>query len=43
MKIKTKTLSYEEVASLPSWEHEKPVKPSRLLAGIARMALGGGA
>lgn len=41
MKIKTKSLSYEEVASLPSWEHEKPGKPSRLLAGIARMALKG--
>ena len=41
MKIKTKTLSYEEVMKLPSWEHKRPKKPSRLLAGIGRIALGG--
>ena len=41
MKIKTKTLDYEQVMSLPSWEHKKPKKPSRLLAGVARIALGG--
>lgn len=39
MKIKTEKRSYEEVCKLPSWEHEKPRKPSRLLAGVARMAL----
>lgn len=36
MKIKTKILSYDEVMALPSWEHKKPKKPSKLLAGIAR-------
>ncbi|MBO4680972.1 MAG: hypothetical protein J5623_03640 [Clostridiales bacterium] len=41
MKIKTKNLSYDEVMSLPSWEHKKPKKPSKLLAGVARMLLGG--
>ena len=41
MKIKTKHLSYDEVMSLPSWEHKKPKKPSKLLAGVARIALGG--
>ena len=41
MKIKTESLSYDEVNSLPSWEHKKPKKPSRVLAGIARMALAG--
>ena len=41
MKIKTKTMSYEEVMALPSWEHKKPKKPSKLLAGVARMLLGG--
>lgn len=41
MKIKTKTISYEEAMSLPSWEHKKPKKPSKLLAGVARIALGG--
>ncbi|MCR5060104.1 MAG: hypothetical protein K6A80_03615 [Saccharofermentans sp.] len=37
MKIKTKTLSYEQVMALPSWEHKKPKKPSKLLAAVARM------
>jgi len=41
MKIKTVNRSYEEVAALPSWEHKKPKKPSKLLAGIARLALKG--
>ena len=41
MKIKTKTLDYEQVMKLPSWEHEKPKKPSKLLEGIGRIALGG--
>ena len=41
MKIKTKTINYDEVMKLPSWEHRRPRKPSRLLAGIARLALGG--
>ena len=41
MKIKTKTLSYDEVAKLPSWEHKKPRKPSRFLEGIARIVIGG--
>lgn len=39
MKIKTKALTYEEVSRLPSWERKKPKKPSRLLAGVARLAL----
>lgn len=37
MKIKTKSLTYEQAMSLPSWKHEKPRKPSKLLAGVARM------
>ena len=41
MQIKTKTLDYDQVMRLPSWEHRKPKKPSRLLAGIARAGLGG--
>lgn len=41
MQIKTKTLDYDQVMRLPSWEHKKPKKPSRLLAGIARAGLGG--
>ena len=41
MKIKTKNLSYDEVAKLPSWEHKKPRKPSRFLEGIARIVIGG--
>lgn len=41
MKIKTKLMSHDEVASLRSWEHKKPRKPSKILAGIARIALGG--
>lgn len=41
MKIKTKHISYDEAMSLPSWEHKLPKKPSKLLAGIARIGLGG--
>ncbi len=41
MKIKTKTLSYDKVQKLPSWEHKKPKKPSKLLANVARIATGG--
>lgn len=41
MKIKTKTLSYDEVSALPPAEHIKPHKPSGLLAGIARLLLAG--
>ena len=41
MKIKTKNLSYEEVMALPSWEHKKPKKPSKLLAFVARTGLKG--
>lgn len=41
MKIKTKNLSYDEVMALPCAEHKKPHKPSKLLAGVARIALGG--
>ena len=41
MKIKTKKLSYDEVMALPRPEHEKPKKPSKLLAAVARIALKG--
>lgn len=41
MKIKVKTMSYDEVMNLPSWEHRKPRKPSALLASVARMGLKG--
>ena len=41
MKIKTKTLTYDEVMKLPSWEHKKPKKPSKLLAFVARTGLKG--
>ena len=41
MKIKTENLTYDEVAGLPSWKHVKPRKPSKVLAGIARIALKG--
>ena len=41
MKIKIKTLSYDEVMALPVAEHQKPRKPSKLLAGVARLASGG--
>ena len=41
MKIKTVELSYEEVEGLPSWEHRKPKRPSKLLAAVARIAFRG--
>ena len=41
MKIKTKTITYEQAMALPSWEHKKPKKPSALLAGVARLLLNG--
>ena len=41
MKIKTKNLTYDEVKNLPSWEHKKPRKPSKVLAWVARMGLKG--
>ena len=41
MKIKTKTITYEEAMALPSWGHKKPKKPSALLAGVARLLLNG--
>ncbi|MBO4515838.1 MAG: hypothetical protein J5721_09235 [Lachnospiraceae bacterium] len=41
MKIKTERRSYEEVAGLPSWEHKKPKKPSKVLAAVARTGLQG--
>ena len=37
MKIKTKTLSIEQINALPSWEHKKPKKPSRALAGLCHL------
>ena len=41
MKIKTENRSYDEVVSLPSWEHKKPKKPSKILAGVAHAGLKG--
>ena len=38
MKIKTRELSYEEVLKLPRLKHRNPLKPSRLLATIVRIA-----
>ena len=38
MKIKTRELSYEEVLKLPRLTHRNPLKPSRLLATIVRIA-----
>ncbi|MBR2523911.1 MAG: hypothetical protein IKE53_05675 [Clostridiales bacterium] len=38
MKIKTRTISYDEAMALPSWEQVRPKKPSKLLAGICRLA-----
>lgn len=38
MKIKTKTLPYEEVVRLPRPEHRKPCKPNALLRAGARAA-----
>lgn len=41
LKIKTKSMDYEEVKKLPSWEHRDPKKPSALLAAVARLGLSG--
>ncbi len=41
MKIKTIIKTYDEVMALPSWEHKKPKKPSKLLAFVARTGLKG--
>ncbi len=41
MKIKIVNKSYAEVKTLPSLEHKKPKKPSKLLATVARMGLQG--
>lgn len=38
MKIKTKRLSYDEVATLPRPEHKPPKKPNFLLSSIIRLA-----
>ncbi len=38
MKIKTRELSYEEVLKLPRLKHKKPMKPSRVLATVVRLA-----
>lgn len=38
MKIKTKDLSYEEVAALPRVTHKLPRKPSRILHTVMRLA-----
>lgn len=38
MKINTRTLPYEEVLKLPRLKHKKPLKPSRLLATVVRIA-----
>ena len=38
MKIKCKNLDYDSVMKLPSWEHQKPKKPSRLLSWVCRAA-----
>ncbi len=41
MKIKTRCADYDKVMDLPSWEHKKPKKPSKVLAAVARTALRG--
>ena len=38
MKINTKEMSYEQVLALPRLKHKTPLKPSRLLAAIVRIA-----
>lgn len=38
MKINTKELSYEQVLALPKLERKTPLKPSRLLAAVVRIA-----
>ena len=38
MKINTRTLPYEEVLKLPRLQHKDPLKPSRLLVTVVRVA-----
>ena len=38
MKIKMREMSYDEVLKLPRLQHKKPMKPSRLLATVVRIA-----
>ena len=38
MKINTRNLPYEEVLKLPRLKHKDPLKPSRLLATVVRIA-----
>ncbi len=38
MKINTREMSYEEVLKLPRLKHKNPLKPSRLLAAVVRIA-----
>ena len=38
MKIKTRKLSYDEVLALPRLKHKRPMKPSRFLATVVRVA-----
>lgn len=38
MKINTRILPYEEVLKLPRLQHKKPLKPSRFLATVVRIA-----
>jgi len=38
MKISTRKLPYEEVLKLPRLKHKNPLKPSRLLATVVRIA-----
>ena len=38
MKINTRTLPYEEVLKLPRLQHRNPLKPSRFLATVVRVA-----
>ena len=38
MKINTRNLPYEEVLKLPRLQHKNPLKPSRLLATVVRIA-----
>ena len=38
MKIKIKEMTYEQVLALPRLKHKKPLKPSRFLATVVRIA-----
>ena len=37
MKIKTKTATYEEVMSLPPFQHQKPQKPDIFFRTLVRL------